>query len=185
MEIILVRHGKPVLPSLKNITASDFTHWITEYNQAGLCASSTPSHALLKQVADSKLVISSTLKRSIESAQALQASHHLSDPLFNEADLPVSNGAFLKLSPKYWAIYFRIAWLFGYSTNIESYRDTKARAFHAVNRLVELAHIHKKVLLVGHGVYNQMLANELRKHGWSGPKRPAAKHWSYAIYQCQ
>jgi hypothetical protein len=38
-------------------------------------------------------------------------------------------------------------------------------------------------MFVGHGVYNRILANELRKAGWEGPKNPGSKHWSYGVYK--
>ena len=61
--------------------------------------------------------------------------------------------------------------------------EAKKRAVEAVNILAELANEHKKVIFVGHGVYNRILASELRKNGWAGPKNPGSKHWSYGVYK--
>ena len=46
-----------------------------------------------------------------------------------------------------------------------------------------MAREHERVLFVGHGVYNRILANELRKSGWLGPKNPGSKHWSFGVYE--
>ncbi|CAN8140204.1 hypothetical protein THIOSC13_1770033 [uncultured Thiomicrorhabdus sp.] len=73
--------------------------------------------------------------------------------------------------------------MFGYSKNSESLQEAKLRATEAVGKLKEIAYEHERVLFVGHGVYNRLLANELRKTGWSGPKNPGSKHWSFGIYQ--
>ena len=73
--------------------------------------------------------------------------------------------------------------MLGYSRNSESFKEAKTRASEAVRRLTEVAHEHERVLFVGHGVYNRMLANELRRSGWSGPKNPGSRHWSFGVYE--
>ncbi len=184
MKIILLRHGKPTTPPLNKITASEFFEWVQAYNSAELCSSSQPTTKAMSQAIDCNALVCSGLRRSIESANKLNADHIvLSDPVFNEAELPVANWRTLKLSPKLWAFIFRILWLLGYSRNSESFKEAKTRAVDAVARLTELAYKHQDLMFVGHGVYNQILANELIRSGWVGPKRPGSKHWSFAIYE--
>jgi hypothetical protein len=48
---------------------------------------------------------------------------------------------------------------------------------------VELAEEHQDVLLVGHDFFNQLIARELRNHGWSGPSKPGNGFWEYGIYE--
>ncbi|MPQ75876.1 histidine phosphatase family protein [Hydrogenovibrio sp. JE_KL2] len=184
MEIILLRHGKPILPSLNKLNASDFQKWVQKYNASGLCPSSTPSEGAVNYASRCKAIVCSELPRSIESAMALNAEKIvLSDAIFNEAGLPVANWSTLKLSPKIWAVFFRVLWLLGYSRNSESFKEAKTRAVNAVKRLLELAGEHEQVLFVGHGVYNRILANELKRNGWVGPKSLSSKHWSYGVYK--
>ncbi len=183
MKVILVRHGKPVFPPLKKVYSAEFLGWIEEYNRSGLCPSSEPPTQLLKYAKECKVIVSSSLPRSIESAKALgMRGSILSDAVFNEAGLPASNWRVLKLSPKVWAVIYRFFWLLGYSNNSESFKEAKSRAVLAIETLTKIAQEYENVLLVGHGVYNRMLANELRRLGWSGPRSPGSKYWSMAIY---
>lgn len=184
MKITLIRHGKPKTPSLEKISASEFGEWVSAYNKSGLCPSSHPPKETLKQANICDVIVCSALPRSIYSAKALNAEKILlSDALFNEADLPIANWRTLKLSPKLWAITFRTLWFFGYARHSKSLKETKLRSAEAIKRLTELAQKYDHVLFVGHGVYNRMLANELRRTGWSGPKNPDVKHWQFGVYE--
>lgn len=184
MEIIILRHGKPNIPSLTKISPFAFSEWVKSYNESGLCSSSKPSLAAIEMANKSKVVVCSELPRSIQSAKALNVKEiRLQSSLFNEAGLPISSLKFPCLSPKVWAVIFRILWFFGYSNNSESYKEAKIRARKAVNKLIELAGLESSVLYIGHGVYNRMIANELKSRGWSGPKSPGTKYWSYGVYK--
>ncbi len=184
MKIVILRHGKPIIPSLRKLSASAFSGWVHEYNAAGLCPTSKPTKHAKKCADECNAVVCSTLPRSIESAKAFNnKSIVLSDPIFNEAGLPVANWQVLKLTPKIWAVVFRILWLLGYSRNSETLKEAKFRASEAVEKLSDLAQEYESVLFVGHGVYNRMLANELRRRGWAGPKNPGSNHWTFGIYE--
>jgi broad specificity phosphatase PhoE len=184
MKIVILRHGKPVTPSLRKLSASDFSGWVREYNAAGLCPTSQPTEHAKKCADECNAIVCSALPRSVESAKAFNTkSIPLSDPIFNEAELPVANWKKMKLSPKIWAVAFRILWLLGYSRNSESFREAKSRALEAVEKLSEIAREYESVLFVGHGVYNRILSNELRRQGWSGPKNPGSNHWEFSVYE--
>jgi broad specificity phosphatase PhoE len=184
MKIVILRHGKPVIPSLGKLSASAFSEWVDKYNAAGLCPTSQPTNHAMKRADDCNAVVCSALPRSVESAKAFNnKGFFLSDPIFNEAGLPVANWQTMKLSPKTWAVVFRLLWLLGYSRNSESFKDAKSRASEAVERLSEIAQRYESVLLVGHGVYNRILANELRRHGWLGPKNPGSRYWAFGVYE--
>lgn len=43
MRIVLLRHGKPDVPELGRLRASELRHWIKLYNSAGLKRSQRPS----------------------------------------------------------------------------------------------------------------------------------------------
>jgi len=184
MKIFILRHGKPVTPSLAKLSASAFSEWVRKYNAAGLCPTSQPTKHAKKCADECNAVVCSALSRSIESAKALNnIGIVLSDPIFDEAGLPVANWQIMKLSPKIWAVAFRILWLLGYSRNSESFKEAKSRASEAVEKLTEIAQEYESVLFVGHGVYNRILSNELRQRGWSGPKNPGSSHWEFAVYE--
>lgn len=184
MKIIILRHGKPVTPSLRKLSASAFSEWVNEYNTAGLCPTSKPTDNTQNFANKCNAIVCSELPRSIESAKVFNNENIvLSDSIFNEAGLPVSNWQAIKLSPKTWAVAFRILWLLGYSKSSESFKEAKSRASEAVEKLTEIALEYESVLFVGHGVYNRILANELRRRGWFGPKNPGANHWDFGVYE--
>lgn len=183
MEIIILRHGKPVIPPLKKITSYEFCDWVKKYNQASLSLYSIPNKSVLDRAVLTKVIASSVLPRSIQSADAI-TTHQFSynSALFNEVELPVVNWGRIKLSPRLWAIILRIIWLLGFSTGSESYKESKERAMNAVLELERLSTENGSVLLVGHGVYNRIIANELRSKSWKGPANPGRKYWSFAVY---
>ncbi len=184
MKITIIRHGKPNIAALGWQTAAAFGQSILAYDEAGLSASSTPSPSTLTGIEDCSLILCSQLPRSIDSAKAL-ASHQttLSDPVFNEAGLPHAHWGGLKLSPWFWAVFFRLLWFMNYGHNSETLKDAKIRAKAAAQLLAELATKHGSVALVGHGIFNRLLAHELRNAGWVGPKNPGTQHWRFGIYE--
>ncbi|VAW63898.1 hypothetical protein MNBD_GAMMA09-1143 [hydrothermal vent metagenome] len=183
MKIILLRHGQPVLPAMNKLSADSFHQWVIAYNASGLSNTSLPTEAAIMHASDCNAIVCSTLQRSVESAQKLaEKKIVLSHEIFNEAGLPVARWKKFKTSPKIWAVFFRILWLLGYSHRSESYKEVKLRASQAADQLTELAYKQHKILFVGHGVYNRLLAKELKRKGWHGPGNPGSKHWSSAVY---
>ena len=71
MKIVILRHGKPVTPSLRKLSASAFSEWVHKYNAAGLCPTSQPTEHAKKCADECNAVVCSALPRSIESAKAL------------------------------------------------------------------------------------------------------------------
>ncbi|HEY9052529.1 MAG TPA: histidine phosphatase family protein [Gammaproteobacteria bacterium] len=184
MEIILLRHGKPVIPPLSKLSAYAFNNWVSLYNASGLCPSSIATNEAIDQALKCNAIVCSELPRSIQSAIALNIKDiTLTHALFNEAGLPIANWNYPKLSPKTWAVIFRIFWILGYSRNSESFKEAKSRATQATNMLKELAIQHNRVLFVGHGVFNRLIANKLKAAGWTGPRNPGSKHWSFSVYK--
>ena len=183
MEISIIRHGKPEINVDTSISANEFITWIQSYNAATISSYSQPQFNTLLQTKSCKVLVSSHLPRSIDSAKAINSSKLiLSDKLFAEAGLPAANWKLIKLSPKIWAIFFRILWLLGYSKNSESFKEFQQRALLAADKLIELASVHQRVLFVGHGIFNRLLVKELLQRGWTGPKKIDSKHWSLATY---
>jgi hypothetical protein len=42
-----------------------------------------------------------------------------------------------------------------------------------------MAEAHGTVLLVGHGLVNYLIAQQLRANGWRGPSKPGKRFWEY------
>lgn len=184
MKIVLVRHGEPIIPTLTRIRAADFGGWVDQCNAAGLDPKSAPTKHVRQCASGCNVIVCSDLPRSIESAACFQDRDIiLSEPLFIEAGMPSANWKTLRMSPKTWAVVFRIFWFLGYSRGSESLKEAKARASQAVEKLIDVAREHENVLFVGHGLFNRLLANELRRQGWRGPRNPGTAHWAYGVYE--
>ena len=96
--------------------------------------------------------------------------------------MPHFDRSFLTLPAMGWFVLLRIMWLFGFRKNGESFTQAKFRAKQAANKLIALAEKNDKVILVGHGLMNRLIAKQLRLKGWQGPVSPGKKYWEYGVY---
>jgi broad specificity phosphatase PhoE len=181
-EIILARHGKPNLQHWAWITPRQMKDWIQSYNQADLLVEDVPLETL-KKATESGVIVSSTLRRCVQSAQQLtQHRELLTEEIFCEADLPHSHWSFPRLPLSVWGIVFRLAWFCGFSANAEPFAQATTRARNAAERLIGLSRENGSVFHVGHGIMTMLIARQLLALGWTGPKRPLNKYWQYSVY---
>ena len=182
-KIVLLRHAKVVFKEDGKISAHQFTNFIDEYDSSEI-EPDFPSKSEVKRLLDkADILICSSLKRSIESLEVFHKTPYKIDSIFDEAGLPYLNWNFLKLSPKIWALFFRLLWLVGYSHDCESLKETKLRAKKAAKFLSELSKDDTTTVLIGHGVFNRFIAKELTFMGWSQEKRLGTKNWDYGIFK--
>jgi len=184
MKITIMRHGKPANISDKKINAKDFRQWIEQYDQSHLDDASKPSDAAIKHANECKLIVSSELNRSQESAKKIKGSQpHKADMLFREAGMPNANWRYPLVSPTILLVIFRLAWLLGYSKNSESFKETKLRASKTADLFEEYALNHEHILFVGHGVFNRLVIKDLLSKGWKGAKSASSEYWGYNTYE--
>jgi len=184
MEIIIMRHGKPVIETSQKISANDFDAWVQKYDQASIDQTCQPSSEAVNIASRCTKIVCSHLPRSIESARVLKKTPNTTEFLFREAEIPGGKWTYPKFKPKTWAIIFRILQLFGYSANAESLSEIKNRAQTCANQLITYAEQHGSVLLVGHGTLNWFIHKQLISMGWHGPTKVNSKHWGHGVYQC-
>ncbi|WP_044640815.1 histidine phosphatase family protein [Risungbinella massiliensis] len=186
MEISLIRHGKSKYTEQAQITCKDFKKWVEQYDSHGVFEENVYPANTLEKISQANIVITSDLKRSIESAQILNKNvKTISLPLFRETELPDPDINFwgIKLTSNVWAVLFRCLWLSGYARRCESVSNAKIqRAKKASLLLTEYAQKHKSVALVGHGFFNLLIAKELQKMGWQGKRKSDSKHWHCTTY---
>lgn len=186
MKIILLRHGKPDLTASKKISPHEFIQWIKDYDDAELCKSSLPPETTIEKVKASSLIICSELRRSIDSAKVLKPTQDLIfNAMFNEAGMPSTTWHFPKLPTQIWAIIFRLAWRMGFTAGgeVESFKQTTNRAKIAANELIRYAKSHDEIILVGHGIFNRLLVQQLKKSHWSRIKPLGNDYWSHGIFE--
>lgn len=181
MKICLMRHGRPTVDLTGSARAGELSRLARRYEASGI--QDSPPRRALEAVVNDPYVVTSGLRRSIESAMALGIdSIQVQDALFREAEIPHFSKGSIRLPLNVWLPVLRLLWLFGFSRNGESLRSSLERARHAAQQLVRLAEQHGEVLLVGHGFLNHFIARELSKMGWVGPAKPGSEYWDYSLY---
>ena len=180
MQITFMRHGKPLLAKAHWLAPFEMQQWIAHYDRSEVAAADIPA-ASLKAVMSASVIMASTAPRALSSVQALGYEATAADAVYAEAALPFSLWRFPKLPPHVWAAFFRVLWLFGYARGADTLQATKARAKAAASQLVFAARLGP-VLLVGHGMMNRLIANELMACGWVAQAGHASKYWSTSVY---
>jgi len=182
VQIILIRHAKVLINSDTKIFAKDMQEWVKSYNQAKI-DTTMPSKEVIELINGANFLVSSTLKRSIDSLKLLGKEPNLSSPIFNEADIPPTNGKIIKAKPKHWLLFLRVLMFLGIGKNNASFKKSKQRAKEASNLLIELAKKHQNIALLGHGGLNFLIGKELEAKGFKCVKKGGGNsNWSYKVY---
>ena len=180
-----MRHGEPDISGFPDkVSANEWPTLLARYSECGIVDTEKPEHISNAMLKGCHTIVTSDLRRSIESASLL-SSHHsfITDSLFREIEDAFIPIPFLTLAPKTWGNIFILLWLVGAFALKRAFREGKVRARHCAKKLADLASEHGKVLFVGHGFINAYIATELRSLGWDGPRIPSKKYWEYGVYQ--
>lgn len=183
MRVILIRHGRPDIPTAPRTSHREFRSYIDAYEAAGLDPESIPPDELQDLLSEIDAVYTSGRKRAVDSARALAPHADLiADPLFAEAPLASPPIPLLKMKVPKWAVVARILWHAGYHPEIENYRRAKNRATHAADILVKRAHADGQAALVAHGYFNFLIGRELKRRGFVKSGSHRAQFWNSVIY---
>lgn len=110
MRISLIRHGKSKHIDNNKITCNEFNDWVKKYDNSGVFEENSYPLETLEKIEKASIIITSDLKRSIESAKLLNPNlKKIASPLFRETELPVPSTKLLniKLMPNIWAVILR------------------------------------------------------------------------------
>lgn len=182
MKIILIRHAKVLLDNKQKISASQMKAWVDEYNYAPI-DKTKPTQELIALVENADVVLASSLSRASDSLDLIGVVPSEKNSLFDEIDLPSTNGTFIKLYAKTWLILLRLMMLSGFGKQSKVYKESKLRAIRASDYLIDLANVHESVALMGHGGMNWLLGKALLKSGWECVDQSGGnKNWGYKVY---
>ena len=183
--IAIGRHGRPALSREVRLTAAEYRDWWRRYDEGGLAADQSPPPALRQLAAEADLLLSSTLPRAIETAQAIAEGRSIQhDAIFIEAPLPPPRVPGRR-TPGEWGVWARCAWWLGASDGQETRQEAEARAVEAAHRLIASARAGRNVLLCAHGWFNRMMRPVLLQAGWSCAIDGGDTYWSFRRYELQ
>ncbi len=180
-QIILIRHAKVDIDNSKKIDSVSLKNWVETYDTANIHADSLPSEETIAMSKNADVVLTSLLKRAIDSAQVLDVAVYENNAIFNEALIPEVKIPFFKLKPKTWLVILRVLLLFGVGKKDASLQASKQQAKDASKRLLELTNEHDSVVLVGHGGMNWLIRKEFLKEGWSLEPNTSNKNWGMTV----
>jgi broad specificity phosphatase PhoE len=180
-EIVLARHGRPLVGGVSPITGAELGAWVRRYSECGINRNAPPPDELRQLAGSAGCIVSSDLRRSVESAAWLSERATI-DPQLREAGLPDHISIPIRLSPGVCVVLARAAWWLNWSRSVETIADTRARATRVSVRLCAVAREHGSVLVVGHGMFNRFVAKCLRQRGWNGPRMLPRHYWSFARF---
>ncbi len=179
--ITLVRHGKPHKVAAELGSAADFSAWLEVEGDRGIDRAPR-FHGALPSACR---VYCSDLRRAVDSASCLAAPAKVNvDPMFREVGLGAPAApAFIRLPIGAWTTLARLAWFLRLVDGPESSDRARSRARDAAARLDADARMYGHVVVVGHALFNVLMAAELRRLGWSGPRRPSHRFWAQTTYK--
>jgi broad specificity phosphatase PhoE len=181
-KIVLMRHGEPTSRYSAWIAGHEFGEWVRSFDQGGIKEAMLIPDEVRQLASTIGLVISSDLLRATQSAARL-ARKTVIDPDLREARLVESFRTSLRAPASLWLAAARLAWWLDVTSSQEPITAARARAQRVTDNVISLAREHRSVLVVGHGVFNSLIAHRLRALGWSGPLVPPSHYWSVATYR--
>ncbi len=180
--IAIARHGKPALSRAVQLNRHQYRDWWRMYDAGGLAPGQSPPPTLCQLGEQADLVLTSTLRRALETAQAVHGAKPIvQEELFIEAALPPPPlpGRY---NPGAWGVLARAAWWLGMAGEEESRREADARALKAALFLIAKAETGENVLLLAHGWFNRMIRPHLLNQGWACRTDGGDAYWSHRLY---
>ena len=176
MKIILLRHGKPDFEKQWVRSAEEAKRALESYAVSRV--TSAPSVQCNSLNSKDTFCVTSNLARAMDSAALIGFKQSSALALFNESELPHPDCLYLHLPWKLFLIIYRLLWFFGFRKNVPGKLLDRQRANKASQYLSNLSINNDQVLLVGHGIMNNLICSELEKSGWKVDARNGNGYWS-------
>jgi broad specificity phosphatase PhoE len=178
--IVLARHGEPALSRRVRLSAEGYRRWWAAYEAGGILVDQMPPPCLLELAGCADLIYASTRRRAVETAATVAGGKpFIRDPVFVEAPLPPPPlPAFIRLRPRTWGFWARLAWWLGHHEGQETRRQAEQRADVAAERLIEAAKGGATVVVLAHGFFNLMIGRALKRRGWRQLEGRGYKYWA-------
>ena len=176
-KIVLIRHARVDINNSTTFYAYELQEWIKQYNKANIDTQNRPSQKLIGMAKNADFILSSNLKRAIDSALVLGVKPMEKNEIFNELPIPNIKVPLLKFKPKTWLIIFRIAMLLSIKRENKSLTSAKNQASIAAQYLNNLSKKHNNIILIGHGGMHWLTQKALQEKGWEIEGKSSYKNW--------
>ena len=193
--ITLIRHGPPAVSLRQKVRGHQFRQFVERYDAAKIAQRALPPLAVRQVVSQADFVFASSRPRAMHTAELLGVVvPSLIDSQFREIEFPVDFPRYLRFSALVWSMIALVLWRMGYSSRSEPLALSRARARAAADLLEGQLRSQSEepfgnqwgrtgsVVLVAHAGINRLIAEELRKRGWHGPRMPRSQHWGCTTY---
>jgi broad specificity phosphatase PhoE len=182
-QIILIRHGEVDIEYSRKIDSLELQEWVKRYDNSTVKPTSLPSEQTKIDAQDADIVLTSILRRAIDSAKVLGVEVAEENPIFNEAAIPEVNIPFFTLRPRNWLFILRLLLVAGLGKKERSLKASQMRAQKASAYLIEHTKHYNCVALVGHGGMNWLIRKALLNQGWVLKKSPSNRHWGVTLLE--
>ncbi len=186
----LARHLRTAHSEPAWLDADTHARTLADADDVPLAADAALDATLLEVASRSDLLLSSTLRRGLETVvrieHALAAPGPATEawPELREARLPPVRVRGIRLPRGAWDVLARGAWFLGRSSGVESLTAARLRAARVVDRLERtLLSAGGTLTVVGHGCMNVLIVRELSRRGFRGPLVPNLAHGAVTRYQ--
>ena len=184
-KIILVRHG-PSAHSHSDwmIDHKGIQSWRNEYDLAGIQSNSQPPARLLEIANTATDIIASDLLRCVASAKRLAPQRKIeTSELLREVPLKLPHWP-TRLPLIVWEFLIHVAWSYRILRGIDSTEQDRTRAAAAAKWLGDIVTNESTALVVTHGVFRRLLAQQLLLSGWTSIGRHGGySNWSYWTFK--
>lgn len=188
--ITLIRHGPPAVSLRQRVRGHQFRQFVERYDAARIERQAQPPRSAQQVMSKADWVFASNRPRAMHTAELLGVPHSpIIDARFREIEFPVDFPSRFRFSALTWTVIALTLWRLGYSAQCEPLGRARKRAIAAADLLEAQSAVSgagKKiggsVVLVAHGGINRLIAKELRRRGWQGPRLPHSRHWGCTTY---
>lgn len=177
MIIGLVRHFKVSFPPQKKfMNSDDFKRSMEDYDS---------SPVMKKDINinpdDWDICYTSTMPRAITTAKSIYKGDIITTSNIIEVQMHPYFQSNLRFPSILWGILARIGWYRSHPSQVESFKDTKERIDSFYDTVT--SGNEKNILVVTHGFFMRLLAERLKKEGFSGKYDPIPKNGKLYIFK--
>jgi broad specificity phosphatase PhoE len=183
--IVLVRHGPTACQHASGLLNRDgVLRWREAYDAAGIAAD-RPPEPLMHLASQATHIIASDIPRAIRSAESLAPARKIiRSELLRETPLAIPRWP-TRLPLGIWEGLVHLCWSYRILRGTDVNDTERGRAAAAADWLTTLVAEDSTALVVTHGVFRRVLANQLLARGWTGSERRGGyapwSSWSFYL----